>query len=89
MTATLAEIRSVLDGFAQDGAVYQDLSSSLSSLDQTLQNLERLSRELADKPSSLLFSPAPAQDAAPAESRSRTAWTRPAKCCSRARRPSS
>ena len=53
--ATLAELRSVLDGFSQDAELYQSLNSSMESLSITLDNINRLSRELRDKPNSLLF----------------------------------
>jgi len=56
LSDTLVELRSVLDGFSQDAELYQDLNSSLSSLDQTLESLNRLAKELADKPSSVIFS---------------------------------
>jgi paraquat-inducible protein B len=61
LSDTLVELRSVLDGFSQDAELYQDLNSSLSSLDQTLESLNRLAKELADKPSSVIFS-APRKD---------------------------
>jgi paraquat-inducible protein B len=53
--ATLAELRSVLDGFSQDAELYQSLNSSMESLSVTLDNISRLSRELRDKPNSVLF----------------------------------
>ena len=65
LEATLEELRSVLDGLSQDAEIYQDLSSSLSSLDRTLESLNRLARELADRPSSVLFPPPPREDPVP------------------------
>ena len=55
LAATLAELRSVLDGFSQDAELYQSLNSSMESLSITLDNINQLSRELRDKPNSLLF----------------------------------
>jgi len=65
LSDTLVELRGVLDGFSQDAELYQDLNSSLSTLDETLDNLNRLARELADKPSSIIFAPKPKVDPIP------------------------
>jgi paraquat-inducible protein B len=65
LAKTLAELRNVLDGLSQDSLFYQDLASGIDSLNKTLQNLDRLSRDLADRPNSLIFAPAAEDDPVP------------------------
>ncbi|BFM14128.1 intermembrane transport protein PqiB [Maricurvus nonylphenolicus] len=56
LTATINEFREVLDGFSQDSNLYQNLGYSVNELNRTLENLDELSRRLADNPNSLIFS---------------------------------
>jgi paraquat-inducible protein B len=65
LASTLEELRSVLDGFSQDAQLYQDANSSLSSLDRTLENLNRLTRQLSERPNSVLFSSPTKEDPVP------------------------
>jgi paraquat-inducible protein B len=62
---TLDELRSVLDGFSQDAELYQDVNASLTSLDRALDSINRLARQLAERPNSVLFSPPPQEDPVP------------------------
>jgi len=55
LTATLQKMRFVLDGFSQNAELYKNLNASLRSLDATLNNTKSLTRQLSDKPNSLLL----------------------------------
>ncbi len=55
LTATLQKMRFVLDGFSQNAELYKNLNASLRSLDSTLNNTKSLTRQLSDKPNSLLL----------------------------------
>jgi paraquat-inducible protein B len=55
LASALAELRSVLDGFSQDSEVYDNLNSTMASLRVTLEQVNQLTRELADRPSSVLI----------------------------------
>ena len=61
LQGAVEELERVLGGFSQDSAMYQELASTIESLNRTLQNLDRLSRGLADRPNSVIFAP-PAED---------------------------
>jgi paraquat-inducible protein B len=65
LAGTLEELRSVLDGFSQDAELYQDANASLTSLDRALENINRLTRQLSERPNSLLFSSPPQEDPEP------------------------
>lgn len=65
LASTLSELRSVLDGFSQDAELYQDANASLTALNQALENINRLTRQLSERPNSLLFSPPPQEDPQP------------------------
>ncbi len=65
LAAALTKLNTTLDGYSQDGALYQNLRASAASLEATLSNLDELSRQLADKPNSLLFAPAKLEDPIP------------------------
>ncbi len=56
LAATMLELREVLDGFSQNSDLYQNLGYSVNELNRTLENLDELSRRLADNPNSLIFS---------------------------------
>lgn len=55
LASALTELRSVLDGFSQDSEVYDNLNSTMGSLRVTLEHVNQLTRELADRPSSVLI----------------------------------
>jgi len=55
LTATLQKMRFVLDGFSRNADLYKNLNASLRSLDATLSNTKSLTRQLSDKPNSLLL----------------------------------
>lgn len=56
VAATMMELREVLDGFSQNSNLYQNLGYSVNELNRALENLDELSRRLADNPNSLIFS---------------------------------
>jgi paraquat-inducible protein B len=58
LSDSLSEIRRMLEGFSPDSPMYQDLNSSL-------ENINRLTQELADKPNALIFAPQPKPDLIP------------------------
>ncbi len=51
----IVELRATLDGFSQDSKMYQNLGATVDDLNRTLENLNALSRKLADNPNSLVF----------------------------------
>ena len=53
--ATLAEVRSVVNGLSPDSELYQSLNSSLAKLNRSLANLESLSRTLAEQPNAAVM----------------------------------
>ena len=65
LASALNELRSVLDGFSQDAELYENLSAAMARLSRTLDNLDSLSRSLAEKPNSVLFPPKPTPDPIP------------------------
>jgi len=65
LASTLEELRSVLDGLSQDAELYQDVNASLTSLDRVLDNINRLARQLSERPNSVLFSSPPQEDPVP------------------------
>ncbi len=65
LRGAVEELERVLSGFSQDSAMYQELASTIESLNRTLQNLDRLSRELADRPNAVIFSPPAEEDPIP------------------------
>ena len=65
LSSSIREIRRVLEGFSQDSSLYQDLNSSLANLDRTLENIDRLAQELAEKPNAVIFAPKPTPDPIP------------------------
>ena len=44
-----------MSGFSEDAALYQSLDDSAQELGDTLENLNRLLQELADKPNAVVF----------------------------------
>ena len=57
LDTTLAEFREVLDGFSPDSDMYQNIGAAAESLERSLDNVDRLTRKLSDRPSSLISSP--------------------------------
>ncbi|MGB5763135.1 MAG: intermembrane transport protein PqiB [Sedimenticolaceae bacterium] len=55
LVATLQKASFVLDGFSRNAELYKNLNASLRSLDATLNNTKTLTRQLSDKPNSLLL----------------------------------
>ena len=55
LNATLAQMRTLLEGFSPNGAGYETLNGSLIELNKTLDNLESITTILADKPNSLVL----------------------------------
>jgi paraquat-inducible protein B len=55
----------VLSGLSEDAELYQDANASLNALNSTLENLNKLVRQLSQKPNSLIFAPAPKKDPIP------------------------
>lgn len=52
---TLAELRAALQGISPQSPVYQDVQSTLHSIDRTLQNAQPLLDTLKDQPNALIF----------------------------------
>jgi len=65
LAATVAELRRTLDGLSRDSELYQNLSSSVNTLNATLENLNNLARQLSDQPGSVLFPAKPEADPIP------------------------
>jgi paraquat-inducible protein B len=61
----IVELRATLDGFSQDSKMYQNLGATVDDLNRTLENLNALSRKLADNPNSLVFPLKPERDPLP------------------------
>lgn len=65
LVATLQKMRFVLDGFSQNAELYKNLNASLRSLEATLDNTKSLTRQLSDKPNSMLMPGRTQQDPIP------------------------
>lgn len=55
MTATLKDVREILAGLSPDGQMFQSVEGSMDKLNQTLYNLDELTRTLSDKPNALIL----------------------------------
>lgn len=55
MTATLKDVRKILGGLSPDGQIFQSIEGSVSKINQTLYNLDELTRTLSDKPNALIL----------------------------------
>jgi paraquat-inducible protein B len=55
LSNTLKETQRVLSGMSPDSAAYQSIEDSMMKLNQTLSNLDQLTRTLKDKPNSLIL----------------------------------
>jgi paraquat-inducible protein B len=69
LAGSLRELRTVLESFGSGSDVYTNLNASLANLDRTLENLDQLTRELSERPSSVIFGPANTPDPVPEASR--------------------
>ena len=55
MSETLTAVREILDGLSPDGQMFQSAEGSMNKLNQTLYNLDELTRTLSDKPNALIL----------------------------------
>ena len=55
LNKTLSELRQTLSGVSPQSPVYQDVQSTLKSLDKTLNDVRPLVNTLKEKPNSLIF----------------------------------
>lgn len=55
MTATLKDVRKILSGLSPDGKIFQSVEGSVSKINQTLYNLDELTRTLSDQPNALIL----------------------------------
>ena len=55
LNATMAELRTTLNGLSPQSAIYQDLQKTVRQLDQTLYKVDPLLRTLEQKPNALIF----------------------------------
>ncbi|RUO30765.1 mammalian cell entry protein [Aliidiomarina sedimenti] len=65
LNATLAELERMMAGYSSDAPAYNDLSRSLDSLQQILNDLEPFAEQLRERPNSLLFNPPTERDPEP------------------------
>jgi paraquat-inducible protein B len=65
LSATVTELRSVLSELSSDSPLYQSLNSTMLELNNTLHNLESITRTLSDKPNALVFPEAVQKDPLP------------------------
>jgi paraquat-inducible protein B len=55
LQATLVDLRAVMAGFAPESEAYQSMNSSLLQLNQTLNNLNSITRTLSDQPNAVVM----------------------------------
>lgn len=55
LNKTLSELRQTLQGVSPQSPVYQDVQSTLNSLDRTLKNVQPVINTLKEKPNALIF----------------------------------
>ena len=53
--ATAEELNKTMNGYGENGALYQKLTDTLRQLDETLQSVRSLSGTIERKPNSLIF----------------------------------
>lgn len=63
--STIDEFRETMQGLSPDSQLYQDLSETISQLNATLSNIEKLTYTIETKPSTLIFSRPKSQDLEP------------------------
>ena len=59
------ELNATLDSFSPDSENAERLNQSLGDLNQTLRNLEAITRTLSQKPNSIIFAPPVTNDPVP------------------------
>lgn len=69
--AALKKLNATLDSVSPDSPTADRLNQALVDLNQTLRNVETLTRKLSDKPNSLIFSPPTGEDPVPKKGLSR------------------
>ena len=70
LTAALEGLRYTLDGLSSDSVISQRLGASANLLNETLENIKALTRQLSIKPNSIIFPSTPESDPIP-EAKSR------------------
>jgi paraquat-inducible protein B len=65
LQATLAQLTETLNGFSSGSPIYGRLEETLSELNATLHNIQRLTHRLQEKPNAIIFSGSPAEDPEP------------------------
>lgn len=65
VSSALADINATLDSISPDSPAGDRLSRTLGDLNETLRNLESLTRKLSEKPNTLIFSPPVSEDPVP------------------------
>ncbi|MGI9290309.1 MAG: intermembrane transport protein PqiB [Gammaproteobacteria bacterium] len=65
MQATLQELSATLDSVSPDSDNGTQVNQSLQELNRTLRNIDMLTRQLAEKPNSIIFSPPVQEDPVP------------------------
>jgi paraquat-inducible protein B len=55
MMAAIKELRGVLTGLSPEGPAFQSFESSVGKLNETLANLDELTRTLKDQPNALIL----------------------------------
>ena len=69
--SALRKLNATLDSVAPDSPTADSLNMALRDLNQTLRNIETLTRKLSDKPNSLIFSTPAGADPVPQQGGSR------------------
>jgi paraquat-inducible protein B len=65
INGTLAELRTTLQGFTPDAAVYQQLTDALQSLEGLMRDLQPIARTLGEQPNALIFNRSETEDPQP------------------------
>jgi paraquat-inducible protein B len=71
LNASLNKFNAALDSVGPDSPTADRLDQALIDFNQTLRNIETLTRKLSDKPNSLIFSPPAGEDPMPKQGGSR------------------
>jgi paraquat-inducible protein B len=67
LNATLRELNATLDDLSPDSESGERLNRLLGELNQTMRNVESLTRTLASKPNAIIFAPPTSEDPVPAK----------------------
>ncbi|MEM9742491.1 MAG: intermembrane transport protein PqiB [Pseudomonadota bacterium] len=65
LVSSIEQLNRVMDGYAPDATVYQNLNGTLAQLNETVSNLNALTATLAEQPNALIFSAKQAVDPIP------------------------